>query len=155
MTATLPEDLEDEVGGAVEHLRLLLEPGGGAHEAAELDELLHPVERTGVLANQRHDIEGANLGCPGPILDTDIRPDNATELHLPVPRGNHARGVEQLADLLDGNIGRQWTGRLGELETEGPQRRLSRVQVKNSARTGSEQSKRPPRPGFDRPLPRG
>src|SRR5438067_7260238 len=144
MTPTLPEHLEDEVGGTVEHLRLVLEPGGRAHEAAQLDELLYPVQGAGVLANQRHDVEGANLGCPGPILDGDIRPDNATELHLPVPGGDHAGGVEQLADLLDGDIRGQWTRWLGELETEGPQRRLSRVHVQNSTRTGGEQSKRPP-----------
>src|SRR5438067_12101228 len=109
MTPTLPEHLEDEVGGTVEHLRLVLEPGGRAHEAAQLDELLHPVQRAGVSANQRHDVEGANLACPGPILDTDIRPDNATELHLAGPGGNHARGVEQRANWLDRNLGRKWT----------------------------------------------
>src|SRR5258708_2501629 len=80
MPPAFAEDFVDQVGGAVEDLRLLFEAGGGADEAAELDELLDAVERPGMLANQRHDVQGANLGGSGGVLDADVGADNPAEL---------------------------------------------------------------------------
>src|SRR5439155_20676699 len=57
VSAPLAEDFEDEVAGHVEHLRLLLETRRGTDKATQLDELFHLVERTGVLTDDRHDVE--------------------------------------------------------------------------------------------------
>ena len=120
MAAALPEHLEDQVGGAVEHLGLLFEAGGRAHESAQLNELLDLVERAGVLANQRHDVQGTDLGRSGRVLDANVGADHALELELAVPVRNHTGGVEQLANLLHRHVGGQRLRRFGKLDPQRP-----------------------------------
>src|SRR2546426_8166555 len=54
--AALAKHLEDQVGRAVEDLRLFLKAGRRPDEAAELNELLDPVQRAGVLPDQADDV---------------------------------------------------------------------------------------------------
>src|SRR5690348_4324085 len=139
MTAAFAEDLEDQIRGPVEDFRLLIEARRRAYESTQLNELLNLVERPGVLPDQRHDVEGADLGRPGGVLDADASPDDALELELAVPVRDHARGVQKLAHLLDRHVGGQRLGRFGKLDAEGSQGGFSGIHVQDSPRTGGEQ----------------
>src|SRR3989442_1196133 len=124
---TLAKDFKDQVAGAVEDLRLLLETRRRADEAAELDELLDLVERSGVLADERHDVQRADLRRPAGVLQTDIAAHHPAELDLAVPAGDDARGIEELADLPLRHVGLERLGATKALETERDQRRLSGI----------------------------
>src|SRR5205807_206314 len=110
-----------------------------ADEAAELDELLDLVERSGVLTDKRHDIQRADLRRPAAVLQTDIAAHHPAELDLAVPAGDDARGIEELADLLDGYVGGERLRRIGQLETERAQGRLSRIHAQDPSRPCGEQ----------------
>src|SRR5256712_8737727 len=140
---TLAKDFKDQVAGAVEDLRLLLETRRRADEAAELDELLDLVERSGVLADERHDVQRADLRRPAGVLQTDIAAHHPAELDLAVPAGDDARGIEELADLLDRHVGGERLGGIRELETERPQGRLSGIHAQDPSRPCGEQPRSP------------
>src|SRR2546430_8150577 len=124
--APLAEDLVNQVGCAVEHLRLLLEARGRADEAAELDELLHLIKRAGMLSDQRHDVQSADFRGTGAVLQAHVAPHHAAKLDLAVPARNDPRGVQQLTNLLNWNVGRQRLRRFWKLQAERAQRCLWR-----------------------------
>src|SRR6202022_642386 len=141
VTPTVPKHLEDQVGGAVETLRLLLEAGRGADETAELDELLDLVQRPGVLADERHDVERADLRGAAGVLETDIAAHHPVKLDLAIPAGDDARGGAELAGLLDRHVGGERLRGIGQLEAQRAQRRFSRIHAQDPLRPSGEQAR--------------
>src|ERR1700730_7616006 len=82
---------------------------------------------------------GADLCRSGAVLQADVATDHAVELDLAVPAGDHAWGVQQLADLLDRHIGGERLRWFGQLESERTQGRLSRIHAQDPPRPCGEQ----------------
>ena len=94
-----------------------------------------------MLADERHDIEGAQLGGSRPILDAEVAADDAMELQLAFDAGNDAGGVQQLADPLHRDVGSKRLGRFRQFQAEGAQRCFGGVHAHETARPGGKQTK--------------
>jgi hypothetical protein len=93
-----------------------------------------------VLANQAHDVEGADLRRACPVLERDVGAHHALELQRAVPNGNNAGGVEQLADLFDWNVGGKRLGRFGKLQAKRQQVSLGGFQAQGPSGASGEQA---------------
>ena len=65
MAAGVAEDLDEEVGGAVDDGRLLLEVGLAVDEAVDLDDALDAVEAADFVSEARDQADGRKSGSVG------------------------------------------------------------------------------------------
>src|SRR5262245_29372824 len=72
-----PEELDKEVGRAVDHLRLVLESRRARDEADHLDDLLDAVEPSELLLECAQDVQRAELRGQVAVLDGDVLADVA------------------------------------------------------------------------------
>jgi len=102
--ALLAEDLDDEVGGAVHHLRLVAETGRRIDEAGELHHPLDAVEITERCLGLGEDVDGAKPGgCPT-ILDPELGAEDADEFEAARTDRNLARNVQHAPTEDIGNV---------------------------------------------------
>ena len=118
MTARIAQRLDHEIGGAVDHLGLVGEIGGGVHEAGQFHHTLEPVQIAitgGADLRQKAQRTAARGGGTG----VDIHISAQTPGDQPIrPVGDLARDIDGIAGDHEGHVVRGGCGRVGQGDAE-------------------------------------
>lgn len=110
----LAENLVDQLGGAVGHLRLLDEVVGAMNIDKELDDALDVVQRADHLAQRGQGIETGGAGGGASLFDGHRQAQFSRALQMAVRKGELAGGIGQVAGFQSGNIGSHRLGNRGK-----------------------------------------
>jgi len=144
VTPGIAEHLDDEVGGAVHHLRLLREIVDRIDEAAQAHATQDTVEITAERAFRHgQDVEAAQPRRLLPLLERDLPAELADEAALAVPLANLAGDEQEVAAAHARDVICQRGSRLRQLDLElcetrlDPSRHLSALSGVRIARQDS------------------
>lgn len=112
------EDVDEQVGGAVDDRGSFLEAGGGVDITIERDHFGDALERTQLMLENGELNEGAGAGSGVAFFDSAIDPGEAGDEALRSD-GGHTGEIQDFADLLGGDIVAAARRQFGKGESEG------------------------------------
>src|SRR5687768_1937847 len=118
VAAAFAEEVDQQLGGAVDDLRLVVKAGGAVDEAEQLDDAADAVEIAESVLDGSQGVEHDELGGGAALLDIEVLAELADEDALLILNRAVAGDVEQVANLHRADVFADWLARWRQLETE-------------------------------------